>query len=67
MNMHLNLRSTIRTIPQVSQVQQVQQVPQVQQVQQVSQIRLGLGKKRNCASLYVQGNKTCNTCGSKRK
>ncbi len=58
MNMHLNLRSTIRTIPQV---------PQVPQVSQVSQIRLGLGKKRNCASLYVQGNKTCNTCGSKRK
>ena len=58
MNMHLNLRSTIRTISQV---------PQVPQVPQVSQIRLGLGKKRNCASLYVQGNKTCNTCGSKRK
>ena len=55
MNMHLNLRSTIRTIPQVPQVPQV------------PQIRLGLGKKRNCASLYVQGNKTCNTCGSKRK
>ena len=37
--------------------------------QQTSQqtLRMGSTTRRVCAALYVQGNKTCNTCGSKRK
>ena len=30
-------------------------------------LRMGSTTRRVCAALYVQGNKTCNTCGSKRK
>ena len=30
-------------------------------------IRMGSTTKRVCTALYLQGNKTCNTCGSKRK
>ena len=37
--------------------------------QQTSQqtLRMGSTTRRVCAALYVQGNKTCNTCGSKKK
>ena len=50
--------------------QQTSQQTNQQTSQQTSQpqtIRLGSTTKRVCAALYVQGNKTCNTCGSKRK
>ena len=30
-------------------------------------LRMGSTTRRVCAALYVQGNKTCNTCGSKKK
>ena len=48
---------------------QTSQQSSQQSSQQTSQqnIRMGLIKKRDCAALYIQGNKTCNTCGSKRK
>ena len=40
-----------------------------QTTQQMTQqtLRMGSTTRRVCAALYVQGNKTCNTCGSKKK
>lgn len=37
--------------------------------QQTSQqnLRMGSTTRRVCAALYVQGNKTCGTCGSRGK
>ena len=37
--------------------------------QQTSQqtLRMGSTTRRVCSALYVKGNKTCNTCGSKKK
>tara|TARA_B100001093_G_scaffold172549_1_gene165365 strand:+ start:324 stop:512 length:189 start_codon:yes stop_codon:yes gene_type:complete len=49
--------------------QQTSQQTSQQTTQQTSQqtLRMGSTTRRVCAALYVQGNKTCNTCGSKRK
>ena len=49
--------------------QQTSQQTTQQTNQQTSQqtLRMGSTTKRVCAALYVQGNKTCNTCGSKKK
>ena len=49
--------------------QQTSQQTSQQTNQQTNQqtLRMGSTTRRVCAALYVQGNKTCNTCGSKRK
>ena len=49
--------------------QQTSQQTTQQTSQQTNQqtLRMGSTTKRVCAALYVQGNKTCNTCGSKKK
>ena len=57
--------SSFRMNMNFSNTQQTSQQTTQQTTQQT--LRMGSTTRRVCAALYVQGNKTCNTCGSKRK
>ena len=61
--------STFRMYMNFGNNQQTNQQTSQQTNQQTNQqtLRMGSTTKRVCSALYVQGNKSCNSCGSKRK
>ena len=61
MNMYNNYNK------QTSQQTSLQTSQQTNQQTNQQTLRMGSTTRRVCAALYVQGNKTCNTCGSKKK
>lgn len=63
--MKLNFKPNTNT-QQIGLLQPAQPAQQTVRAYQNNTFVLGATNNRNCAALYIQGNKTCSSCGGKR-
>ena len=65
LKMKLNFKPNINIQQPTSQQPSQPSQPSIRAYQNNTFV-LGATKNRNCAALYIQGNKTCSSCGGKR-